>query len=135
MSNSVQSKAEARQHAAAIAKAASFIAELAQRNELPLTPAEFEERVSAFYRGLEQKLGASNALLLAIVADEPCPQSFFAPWASASVIWQWRSAENDPLPSVSLNGKVCIRPSDFFHALKTHGSAKDQGQGTRDKRP
>jgi hypothetical protein len=121
MSDSLQSKADAKNHAAAIAKAAEFFSAAAKRGELPLTPEEFETRVTEFYRGLEAKLELSNALLLAVQLDQPCPQSLFAPWASTAAIWQWRKAEKNPLPAVSLNGKVCIKPSDFFAALKTHG--------------
>jgi hypothetical protein len=117
-------KAQAKDHAHAMEQAADFIRELARRNELPLTEKEFNERVEAFYASLKKQLSAANALLLAVIKDEPCPQSLFEPWASAPTIWQWRTADAHPLQSECLNGKVMIRPSAFFAALKFHGKPK-----------
>ena len=53
-----------------------------------------------------------SAVLLALVADELCPASLFRPWASARRIRQWR--EHGVLNVSVVNGKNCVRPSDFF---------------------
>jgi hypothetical protein len=121
----VQSKVEAKRHAAALTQAADYVAELARRSELPLTPAEFDERVEAFYAQLDAKIAVSQALVLAVLADEPCPQDLFSAWASESVIKTWRRAEKNPLQVERLNRKIMIRPSAFFAALREHGKAED----------
>lgn len=115
---------EAKSHAHAIAQAAAFFADAAKRGELPMTEGEFAARVKEFYAKLEAKLELSHALLLAVLSDEPCPQQLFAPWASTTTIYEWRRAAKDPLPVAILNGRVCIKPRDFFAALKRHGETK-----------
>lgn len=117
-------KSDTKAHAQAVAKAAEYFTFLAKRGELPLTEAEFDARVKGFYEGLEARLELSNALLMAYLQDQPCPQALFRPWASAATIWQWRNTEKNPLPAVTLNGKVMIKPSDFFAALALHGEEK-----------
>lgn len=124
MPDTLKGKAEAKEHARAITAAAEFFAAAAKRGELPLTEAEFEARVKEFYAKLEENVKLSNALLLAVLRDEPCPQVLFAPWASTHAIWQWRHATKDPMPAQMLNGKVMIRPSDFFAALRRHGGGE-----------
>jgi hypothetical protein len=96
--NNAESKVQAVAHAKAIGTAAEFFAALAKRGQLPLTEGEFSDRVNEFYRRLEAKLKLSNALLLAILSDQPCPQGLFAPWASTGAIAIWRKAEKNPLP-------------------------------------
>lgn len=120
-STDYERKAEAKTHALAIERAAVFFAAAAKRGELPLTPDEFEERVKEFFTGLETKLGLSNALMMAAWEDRPVPQACYKAWASAPVVYTWRHAEKNPLPVVTLNGKIMIKPSDFFAALRTHG--------------
>lgn len=114
-------------HAKAVQRAADYFAQLARGGELPFTPAGLERRAKEFFNRMDEKLGASNALALAALHDLPCPQSLFAPWASPSVIWQWRRAKVDPLPVEILNGKVMLKPSAFFAALRQHGIRQQGG--------
>ena len=112
-----------REHAKAAHAAAEFFQQLARNADLPLTEQAFEERVRQFVTDLDKRLALSNAIVMAVLRDEPMPQSAFALWASPSVIWHWRNAKKNPLPTVELNGKIAIKPSDFFTALKLHGKA------------
>jgi hypothetical protein len=120
--NDATSKAKTREHAETLIRAGEYFQILARRGELPMTPAEFEERVKQFFDTLQDKVEAANALAYAALADKPVPLAFFAPWASTSTIWWWRKAKTDPLPVVTLNGKLCVKPSDFFKALEKHGA-------------
>lgn len=123
MPNVVHTKEAVRAQAESLLQAAEFFQTLARRSELPLTPDEFDARVKAFYEQLDEKLALSNAIVMAVLRDEPMPQSVYSPWASSSMLWQWRAASEHPLPFSVFNGKVMIKPSDFFAALKHHGKA------------
>lgn len=71
---------------------------------------------------LKKNQEAANALVLAVLADEPCPVSLFRPWASYAQIRLWSMSEKKPLSTVKLNGKLCVKPTDFFRALRDLGS-------------
>lgn len=117
------SKQLTKEHAAAAERAASYFALLAKSGELPLTPDDFAARVKEFYGELDKRQAQANALVLAALQDQPCPCSLYRAWASWDVINQWSKKSVDPLPTELLNGKLCIKPSDFFRAFKTHGKA------------
>lgn len=75
---------------------------------------------------IEKAQAAPSALVLALLADEPCPAVLFAPWASAKRIRQWRDQGK---LSVSIkHGRTCVRPSEFFrffNALPDESRVKD----------
>jgi hypothetical protein len=74
---------------------------------------------------LQQAKAAPTALLLALLADEPCPATLFAPWASSKRIRQWR--DSGKLSAVIKHGRTCVRPSEFFkffNALPDESRAK-----------
>jgi len=121
MATTVESRMEAIGHAAAMERAADYFAAAARRGDLAVSPKEFDARLKAFFESLHTRLDASNALVLAVLEDQPCPLDFFKAWASPGQIWLWRRAENDPLPSITRNRKVLVKPRDFFRALDVHG--------------
>lgn len=112
-----------KEHAKAAERAGEYFAMLAKAGELPFTPDDFAARVKAFYAELDKRQEAANALVLAALQDQPCPCALFKPWASWDAIRNWSRKETDPLPTELLNGKLCIKPSDFFRAFKLHGKA------------
>lgn len=115
-----------RQHARATEQAAAYFRDLAKSGELPLTPADLEAAVKKFQTELKRSEKATNAFLAAYLKDEPLPQSYFEAWASVETMYRWRMlpADQAPLVTETLNGKVCIKPTEFFRALKLHGRAK-----------
>lgn len=116
-----ESKRQAKDALRALNEARDYLTEVTSfRGEIPPTRAEFDAAVFEM-RELRTEYLEMRALLMAYLEDEPCPQQMFTAWASTPRIRDWRNAETDPLPTVELNGKVCIRPSDFFAALKRHG--------------
>lgn len=110
-----------KEHAKAAERAAEYFSLLAKCGELPITPDGLTEHARAFFKKLDAREEQCVALALAALADQPCPCSLFRPWASWDVINAWSKKETDPLKTELLNGKLCLRPSDFFAALKRHG--------------
>jgi hypothetical protein len=126
MAGDVQHPAQdARAAVRAIAAAHSYLEAISKGEHIPLTPADLRQAIDDFKAVLKKHELRTNAWVLAVVQDQPCPQSLYAPWASVPQIWYWRKAEKDPLPTVELNGKVCIKPTDFFRALAVHGKPKE----------
>jgi hypothetical protein len=116
-----ESKRRAKDALRAVNEARDYLMEVTSfRGEIPPTRAEFDAAVFEM-RELRIEYLGMRALLMAYLEDEPCPQQMFSVWASRPRILEWRNAEKDPLPAVELNGKICVRPSDFFAALKRHG--------------
>jgi len=66
---------------------------------------------------IEKAKAAPTALVLALLADEPCPAQLFGPWASVQRIRSWRDAGK--LAAVIKHGRTCVRPSDFFRFFNT----------------
>ena len=113
-------------HARAAQAAAEYFALLARAGELPITPDNFNERVKAFFFELNERHESATALVLGVLEDQPCPCALFKPWASYPTIRLWAMRPGaDRLPTQLLNGKLCIRPSDFFAAFKLHGKAAE----------
>lgn len=110
-----------KEHAKAAERAGEYFAMLAKCGELPITLDDFEARVKKFYAELDERQAQANALIFAALQDQPCPCALFKPWASWDTISAWSKKETDPLKTELLNGKLCLRPSDFFAALKRHG--------------
>lgn len=105
-------------------EAREFIEEIVTAQALPVTRDELAAEVDLFRDALRNGHKASAALIMAVLDDQPIPQTAYAAWASKTVIYAWRKAETNPLPAVELNGQVCVKPSDFFKALREHGRAK-----------
>lgn len=106
----------------AIEQAQDYLRTLAAGAEIPVTPADLRQAVEDFRDVLLTNQAAANALVLAVLADEPCPVSLFRPWASYAQIRLWSKRPGaDRLPTLILNGKLCAKPSHFFAALKTLG--------------
>lgn len=94
---------------------------LAARQEASVE-AENLDRFEHALADLRHEREWSHAMVLAVIADEPVPVSLFRPWACRATIWRWSTqVEKDRMPTELLNGKTCVRPSDFFAALKLHG--------------
>jgi hypothetical protein len=103
-------------------EAQQYLDELVKLQALPVTPEELRAEFDVTRERMKDMAGASIAMVLAIIEDHPVPVSAFKMWASARTIARWRQAETSPLAWVELNGKVCVTPSDFFRALRQHGS-------------
>ena len=120
-----EKKREARSALEAIRTAERYLAALARSGEIPTTPEDLAHAVAEFKGALSANQAAANALVLAVLNNEPCPVSLFKPWASYAQIrlWSMRTDEHK-LTTELLNGKLTVRPVDFFRALKALGRAK-----------
>lgn len=123
-STRAQTARDTKEHARNAAKAAEFFVGLAKAGQLPVTSEDFRERVEEFFAKLDERQGVANALVLGAIKDEPCPVSLFKPWASYDQIRLWSKRDDaDRLETEVLNGKLCVKPSAFFTALKKLGRA------------
>ncbi|GEM_PF-3969859 len=101
-----------------------YLVTLTKGAEIPITPKDLHKAVDEFHEILVSNQAAANALVVAVLGDEPCPVSLFKPWASYGQIRLWsKRTDGDRLVTEILNGKTCVRPSAFFVALKTLGKA------------
>lgn len=125
MANATQDKQrEARAALEALRTAERYLAALARTGEIPTTPADLAQAIEQFKSTLTANQASANALVLAVLNNEPCPVSLFKPWASYAQIRLW-SLRNDEhrLPAEVLNGKLTVRPVDFFRVLKALGKS------------
>lgn len=60
---------------------------------------------------------ANTALVLALLADEYTPIGVFSAWASKRRVREWKAAGK--ISTAYKNGKLCIRPSEFFRHWRT----------------
>jgi hypothetical protein len=108
-----------------IEDAQRYLASLAKGADIPMTPEDLAKAVETFRAALTENQAAANALVLAVLGDEPCPVSLFKPWASYAQIRLWSKRETDRLETEVLNGKLCVKPTAFFATLKKLGKAKE----------
>lgn len=65
-----------------------------------------------------KKIEAANtAFVLAFISDEYSPIGLFSAWASKRRIREWKA--EGKISTTYKNGKLCIRPSEFFRQWRT----------------
>ena len=115
-------KVATRKHAYAVAEAARHFQQLAASGEMPLTPAELQAALGKMAARVESCVEQLPAMELAAKLDAPLPVACYRPWASYAVVRLWAMRKDeDQLPTALLNGKLCVKPSDFFRALAKLG--------------
>jgi hypothetical protein len=103
-----------------------YLEALAAGADIPVTPDDLRQAIKDFRATLVTNQDASNAMVLAVLQDEPCPVSLFKPWASYAQIRLWsKRTDDDRLETELLNGKLCVRPRAFFAALKKLGKPRE----------
>lgn len=125
MGSRAQQHAGAKDAISSLKRAEQFISELQEGAKIPVTPDDLKRGIEEFSATLKKNQDAANALVLAVLADEPCPVSLFRPWASYAQIRLWAMRDKKPLPTQKLNGKLCVKPTDFFRALREHGKGQN----------
>ena len=117
-----EKRGEARSALEAIRTAERYLAAIARTGEIPTTPEDLAQAVAEFRGALSANQAAANALVLAVLNNEPCPVSLFKPWASYAQIRLWSMRDDEHrLTTELLNGKLTVRPVDFFRVLKALG--------------
>ena len=84
---------------------------LVQRIEHPANPSDVASLI-ALRREIEQDRREAQALVLAVLQDQPCPIALYRPWMSRVTFWNQEQAGKVTLER--RNGKLLLRPSDFF---------------------
>lgn len=74
-------------------------------------------QVDAAIRRVERAGKEAQALMLAVLSDEPCPAAMFRNWAGRTLVS--RAYNSGKLPGSIINRKLMVRPSDFFRWLRS----------------